>query len=146
MTRQNTDGKTVFKRWYDTNREDFNAQRRAKYAADKEKRNNAIEASREYRRSRKMPRTPIYVKIDGHNRKAYTFDQALDFAGITGSTLQSLHGSGYLPDTTIPGTERLYTKRQMTLIYRAARHLDEGTLLTMPENLINDIHSRWEET
>ena len=128
ISKREADGKNDYQRWYDKNKEDFNARRREKYAQSKEYRDKQITQVHAYRDKRVMPASEHRALIDGHKRKVYTKSQAIEFSGMDPDLFLLLEHNGMIPSPSIAGDFALYTRRQLTLLLLIASRMDSDTL------------------
>lgn len=123
-------GTTAFKKWYDNNKKEFNAKRRARYHKDKEYREKAQENSkrrREVKATAKPAPGPEVREHNGEEVLVYTVVQASERIGRSTATIRSWERRGLIPKPIFPGHARRYTKNQIDLLASMVAEADKHT-------------------
>jgi hypothetical protein len=107
-------------RWYYRHRDEFNAKRRIKYAANAELRERYQIRARTQRvaQSENGPqgRTLLRDLGDGIKVEVHTVGMVAKSIGVTPQTLRRWESNGWIPECVFPSTHRLYTNTQLALL------------------------------
>ena len=135
-----------FRRYYDENRDDYNARRRDKYAQDKETREKARERAREYRASKPVVERQLTRVLNGRNVKVYSTGQIAQEMDRTPQMLRNWDKLGLIPESVFPDKHRLYTAKQKRMIIRLGEVIAEngGALAAIPvSRFVAKMKKRW---
>lgn len=108
---------TAFKKWYASNKAEFNLKRRERYAKDPDYQKKMQAASKQYRktsRESKPERDPTL----------FTTEQACDVIGRNAQCLRVWCRKDYFPDVPKVGGVRYYTLAQVKLLSGISNLLD----------------------
>lgn len=135
-----------FRRYYEENRDEYNARRREKYQQDKETRAKARERAREYRAANAPVERQLIREINGRQVKVFSTGQVAQEMGRTPQMLRNWEKEGLIPESTFPDKHRLYTKRQKSMIIDLGKVIaaNRGSLAAIPvRRAVARMHKRW---
>jgi hypothetical protein len=118
-----------FQKWYQANREEYNALRRMRYAktpAVKKKARTQAAKYREERRAGRFSERPLFREVNGIPTRVYTLGQVSEITGIPQQTLRNWEAKNRIPPTVFPGTHRLYLKHQVQLLRVLAERMNRA--------------------
>ena len=104
------------RRWYHNHADEYNAERRGKYAQDPAARERARLRAQEYRTKKPDIGRQLYREIDGKTFPVYTSGQLAQALGCSPQLLRNLEKRGTIPQAVFPTKHRLYLKHQMQLV------------------------------
>ena len=108
------------RKWYGDNRDDYNALRRERYAANKDARVKARERAGNYRAQRQVGGREIERvltrELNGKVVRVYSTGEVADAMGRTPQMLRNWEQAGMIPPSSFPDTHRLYTRTQLRMI------------------------------
>jgi len=107
------------RRWYDENRDDYNALRRERYALNKGTRDKATERAAIYRAEREAGRKIERKMTREHDGKTVIVLSTGQVAALLDRTPQMLRNwerDQKIPESVFPDEHRLYTKQQARLL------------------------------
>lgn len=129
---------TAFKRWYERNREKFNAKRRKRYQKDPAYRNKVLGAVRKKRKEDRANRP----KPEG-----WTVTQAAMRLNRTAQTIRRWESLGYIPSSFDDRGIRRYTPQQVNLMSRLSKavkmHKHHQISKVQLNALVKEIKSNW---
>jgi hypothetical protein len=145
MTEQDDKAREKFGRWYEKNREDFNAKRRQRYAQDSELRKKAREnAKRQREAQRERTEIDTTPTVRG-GVKTYRPAQVAELIGRSPETLRTWRRNGWLPESD--SRHPVYTAKQVKLLkklsdtiakYRYAKDYEARV-----ETVVAKLHEAW---
>ena len=143
-----------YKEWYEKNREDLLARRRAKYRDDEGYAAKCRESARDYRRRcRKTEKTegpqtrerkPVYVEVGGERRVGWSVGHLAKRINRSVPTINHWAKHGLLPETPIRsgGGARLYTDAMIMAVGEAVNR--RGQVSKSDESFRSEIVEKWE--
>lgn len=140
----------AYRRWYERHREEFNARRRERYQQDKEYRMKAIENTRKSEPVAPEQAPPLPREIDGKIVYTYRPSAAAAMAGRTYRVLRQWELAGWIPATSFPDPQRLYSAGQVKLLRKLANTIDafrykHKLRRAAVAKVVDEIWSRWED-
>lgn len=123
------------RRWYGVNRDEYNAERRARYAASKSARKKAQQRAAEYRtRSIKTIKRKLTRELNGKVVEVLSTGQVAAMMGHTPQMIRNWEQEGLIPMSVFPDVHRLYTKRQARMLVTLANVIKRngGSLDSVP--------------
>ena len=108
--------KAQHRKWYGENREDYNALRRQRYAANREARQKARERAARYRSEEHTIERTLTRELNGKTVEVFSTGQVADAMGRTPQMLRNWENANLIPTSSFPDKHRLYTKQQMRMI------------------------------
>lgn len=141
---------TGFKKWYDANKAEFNRKRKERYAADPERREQAITRQREYRRNNPTrSRATSTRMVNGKAREVFRIGAVAEHIGRTEQVLRLWESKNLIPKPTVKSAHRYYTAMQVALLKGLAEVMDEVRYKpSIREEAISKqssvVHSLWE--
>jgi len=129
---------TPFKRWYERNREKFNAKRRKRYQKDPAYRNKVLGAVRKKRKEDRANRP---------KKEGWTVTQAAMRLNRTAQTIRRWESLGYIPESFDERGIRRYTNQQIAMMQRLAKavkmHKHHHISKTQLNALVKEIKGNW---
>ena len=144
-----------YKDWYEKNRGDLLARRRAKYRSDPEYAEKCKENARDYRKRAKKTerkegpqtreRKPVLVDVGGQQRKGWSVGHLAKRINRSVPTSNHWAKHGLLPETPIrsDGGARLYTDAMIMAVGEAVGR--RGQVSRRDESFRSEIAERWQE-
>lgn len=135
-----------FRRYYNENRDEYNAKRREKYHTDKEAREKARQRSREYRAAGKPVERQLTRELSGRNVKVFSTGQIAQEMGRTPQMLRNWEKEGMVPESVFPDKHRLYTAKQKRMIMGLGETIaaNGGSWSAIPvKRAVAKMHKRW---
>ena len=144
---------TPFSKWYEAHKVGFNAARKAKYHSDPEYRESVLSRQRKSRKSKPREAPPsekAYREINGVQVEVFRMGYVSQTINKSEKTIRAWESSGLIPEPTIQGKHRYYTREQVKLLQhfsavmdqvRYDRALREITIQSASAN----IHNEWEQ-
>lgn len=122
-----TKAQLASQKWYNSNRNSFNAERKRKYAEDSLRRLSAIEKQKEYRLHNPRPTglPKKFAIVCGQTVDAYRIGEVARRVGRDEQVIRIWERKGYIPAPSLPGPQRYYTLQQIHLLTGFARMMDE---------------------
>lgn len=108
--------KAQHRRWYDENREEYNAVRRGRYAKDEESREKARQRAANYRSESHTIERVLNRTLNGKVVRVYSTGEVAEAMGRTPQMLRNWENADMIPASSFPDTHRLYTRAQMRMI------------------------------
>jgi len=108
--------KAQHRKWYGENREDYNALRRERYAANTEARDKARKRAARYRSEDHTIERTLTRALNGKTVEVFSTGQVAEAMGRTPQMLRNWENADMLPPSSFPDKHRLYTKAQMRMI------------------------------
>jgi hypothetical protein len=119
-TDTNERAKAQHRKWYDENREDYNALRRQRYATDKETRAKARDRAATYRgqvrAGKRSIERELTRELNGKTVRVYSTGEVAEAMGRTPQMLRNWENAELIPPSSFPDKHRLYTRSQMRMI------------------------------
>jgi len=144
--------KAGVRRWYGENRDDYNALRRARYAANKSVRDKARLRAANRREDERYGVVDIerqLIRIFNNKRvKVLSTGQVAQMADRSPQMLRNWERAGLIPVSIFPDIHRLYTPKQARMIATLARVITRngGTWDNSETKLyIKDVRRRWKK-
>lgn len=142
-----------FHRWYEANKEGFNARRRMRYRSDPEYRDKLVERQREARA--KHPR-PSQAKdysirvVGGSKKKVFRIGYVVEAIGRSEMTIRNWERKGIIPKPSVVSQHRYYTKRQVKLLKELSELLTQVRYNPKLRDFAihqksNEIYGMWEQ-
>lgn len=113
------DNPSYFKAWYEQNKERVSKKRRALYANDSARREQAVTYQRDYRKNKERASkkgTPHFRKVGAQLLQVVRITQAALTAGCSIEFIRKYEASGVIPPSAADSPQRYYTLRQIRLI------------------------------
>lgn len=139
--------------WYDKNKEDYNAERRARYKRDTAYKKRVQSYTRRYRdgkpRRVRQDDGSVSVVVDGKLVRGFRTGHVAKVLGVNAEAIRYLEKQGYIRNASSgEGKIRLYIESQIDLIRRAfGTRSDYNTgVITKDQRdqIKQDIHQEWE--
>lgn len=141
----------AYRKWYASNKEQFNAKRRARYAANAQYRKKAINNSRQGReRTRPTGDEGALIRMVGVNEvKVYRISSVSLQIGVPVPVIRAWERKGIIPNPSFGRGHRVYTKNQVKLMKKIAACVvkfkaDKKELKEKLINLKPFIYEQWE--
>ena len=116
QTQTSERAKAQHRKWYGENREDYNALRRERYAANKESREKARLRAARYRSEDHDIERALTRVLNGKTVDVFSTGQVAEAMGRTPQMLRNWENADMIPPSSFPDKHRLYTKAQMRMI------------------------------
>jgi len=137
-----------YRDWYAKNRERIAAKKRERYQKDKAYRDAVIQRARD--RAKKLTGSGEAQKgtvrslvVDGVRRDVLTSTAVATMAGRTRRVIQAWEDAGWIPQPTLPGDHRCYTRGQAQLVRKVALALDKGLSGPEFEAVVAEVAEQW---
>jgi hypothetical protein len=134
------------RKWYGENREDYNALRRERYAADEGQRVKARERAARYRKDNVEITRKLFRELKGKSVEVFSTGQVAEYLDRTPQMIRNWERASMIPPSSFPDAHRLYTQKQMDMI-RSLEHviLENGGSWANPavKARVRAIHKRW---
>jgi hypothetical protein len=138
----------VFKEFWDKNKDEKNAERRRKYNSDPEYHKRVRKKAKESynRRIKKMKPTDRQTIVDNSGKKYWSIGRLSRIINRTIIVIRRYHMDGVIPLPTFYDTRgwRLYSTHQVSMMRKAFKQLDEGSMKSLSE-LTKFLTENWEE-
>jgi hypothetical protein len=143
-----------FKAWYNANREEFLARRRARYNSDPEVRERQRKAAKRWKLEHPQKSAGSMRKINGTVTPVLRISAVAKILDRTVLTLRQWEQKGWVPAASqSQGRHRTYTPHQVKLLVKLAAFLDEHSyavrnsskLKHQFSDLVQQIKERWDE-
>ena len=108
--------KAQHRKWYDENREDYNALRRQRYKENKEARERARERAARYRSEDHTIERELTRKVNGKQTRVFSSGEVAAQMNRTPQMLRNWESAGLIPKSSFGDKHRLYTKAQVRMI------------------------------
>ena len=108
--------KAQHRKWYDENREDYNALRRQRYKDNKEARDKARARAARYRSEKHTIERELTRELNGRTVRVYSTGEVAEAMGRTPQMLRNWENAELIPPSSFPDKHRLYTRSQMRMI------------------------------
>lgn len=137
------------RRWYKENREQYNLERRRKYAFDGQTSKDAVNRSREYRSKAKGKPVSRSIYLADKNGAVELFSSGTVAQKFnrTAQTLRSWETRQWIPRPHVEGlSQRFYTREQIDLIKKIVDFIDEhkgSTTSPEFEAVVEEVHQNW---
>lgn len=134
-----------FRKWYEKNKEDHNAQRREQYAKDPEVRQKAIANAKRQREQRRKAGPVDTTPIKRNGEKLYRTAQVAELLNKSTETIRGWRRNGWLPESD----KRVlyYTDNQVKLLKKLAKVVDEYRYAKDYDDrlnkAVNEIAEKW---
>jgi len=132
--------------WYNQNREEYNAKRRERYAANKDAREKARMRAARYRDQKPAVQRRLTRELNGTQVKVFSTGQVAEKIGRTPQMLRNWESNGLIPECVFEGKQRLYTTKQVELIIHLAYVISQnGGAWTgdKVDKAVARVHKRW---
>lgn len=114
-------GKTAYRKWYQSNKQAFNAKRKAKYHSDPEVREKAINNAKKYRESNPREKEEKHFReINGKQVEVFRIGATAEFIGRSEQSIREWQRKGWIPPCTIDSDHRYFTIKQIKLLQEFA--------------------------
>lgn len=134
------------RRWYHANKDEYNAKRRERYAANKEAREKARERAARYREENPTIERQLYREYKGKRVPVFSTGQVAQEMGRTPQMLRNWEKEGMIPDSVFPDRHRLYTAKQKGGIMNLAATIQaSGGAWAHPDvkKAVAKLHKEW---
>ena len=134
------------RKWYGDNRDDYNALRRERYAADKEAREKARLRAAKYREESPTIERTLFRELNGKRVRVFSTGEVAAKMKRTTQMLRNWQKDVFIPESSFEGTHRVYTKKQVNLILQLDTVLrDNNGSWASPavKKAIANVHKRW---
>lgn len=129
-----------YEKWYQDNKASLSERRKKKYAEDKEYRQKAVQAARDYRASKGAPKPDSY---------SLTFGDMAEALGVTLWTLRQWKEKNYYPSPLSHGGRLWFTEGQAGLLFKIAEFFKmhgprvSGSAKSSLEDVTNLVYANW---
>lgn len=108
----------AYKKWYASNKEEFNRKRAEKYANSEALREAARRKQKLYRdtKPREVPTGQTFKTIKGKQVEVFRIGKVGEMIGRDEQTIRSWERKGYIPKPIVKSTHRFYTMNQVALL------------------------------
>lgn len=134
------------RKWYGENREEYNALRRERYAADQEVREKARQRAAEYRKNKPTIERVLHRDLNGKRVRVYSTGQVAQAMERTPQMLRNWEKADLIPPSSFPDKHRLYTSKQLAMVVKLAEVIKEnGGSWSSPKvkAKVRHIHKYW---
>lgn len=114
--------KAAYRRWYEKNKDDFNAKRRDRYKNDEGYRKKALDSTHSYRAE--GPRHPekvehqMYREVEGELIEVFRISTVAGMIGRSVQAIRQWEKAGIIPKPIFGRGHRVYTRHQVALMHR----------------------------
>ena len=144
--------KSAYRRWYEKNKEQFNAKRRQRYQEDDEYREKALENTRTYRsegvRHPELADTPMYREWNGELIEVFRISTVAEMIGRSVQAIRKWEKNEIIPKPYFGRGHRVYTANQIKLLKKVAAFSDKyrynrAKYYAKLEKLVNEVYEKW---